>query len=190
MEGEVGGGVSKTIIMVFFIIAIQGPAHAKKLRMIGALMWHLQEQYGAQRTYLDPDDPLRSSVIYTFNHYNIGFVLQGTDPRHPEVDPLRELVRRRCFVILYPLSAKHGSKEQLNAFAASHEYTTVYFEPMAPGHLPQMWPRQDLDELRKRILSANSEALRQLATGLIGMGKNMVQLEQERSRRAMRKIYA
>lgn len=157
--------------------------------MLRTVIWHLREQFGVSMTYSDPDDYLRSTVVFDIKHFDIGIVQRGIDPRHPEEDPLGELVRRRCFLILYPLSAKHDSRERLNAFAASHDYTTVYFDPMALGHVSAWWTTKDIDEFRERLQKANNKALQRLVTNVIGKYNDVAQLEHERSRRIMPEIY-
>lgn len=157
--------------------------------MLQTVMWHLQMQLGAEMTYVDPEGCWRPTVVLEMKQYDIGIVQQGIDPRHPGKDPLGELIRRRCFLILYPLSAKHGSREKLNALAASNDYATMYFEPIAIGQAPTTWPTAEIDAFRERIQTANNKVLQRLVMNVIGMYNNVTQLEWERSQRVMSRVY-
>lgn len=154
--------------------------------MLRALSWHLRDQFGTRSSDVEHGYRTAPSEIHEVDHYSIGIIQQGNDPRHPEMDPLSALVQRRCSLIVYPVSARPGSIEKLDAFAARMDYTVVYFDPLRIGHVSSWNP--DERTFREGLYQASSEALCGLVMELIGLDNDMIKLEQMRSRRIMPKV--
>ncbi|HRQ85058.1 MAG TPA: hypothetical protein PLV70_08115 [Flavobacteriales bacterium] len=168
-------------MLPYSIIAITGPRHSDKMRMMDAVSWHLWDRLGVQPEDMDPEGKGGGTVVlHSIKHFDIALIHEGTDPRFPKRDPLGHVARNRCNIILCPVSARSGSMDTLNETATKHDYSVLLFNPIRKGRTSpysQHW--RDVDQRSKLVLSLNGEALSALVIGLIRSHKSLNDLEAE-----------
>lgn len=168
------------------IIAITGPSHSRKRDMLDGLLYYLHDFLGGKLITLYPERYPDSSVIIAYDFFDVGIIEQGADPRFPEVDPLNEVLRRRCRMIFCPLSVKHGSLEELSGIALRNGYSVIRFEPVREGPIADTWSEREQGPLSDVVRSVNVGALFQLAKELISSHADVFRMEKERTRRKFR----